>query len=238
MPYTLNSCCCVVRKNLPDTIAPSHNVRELRTSMNQYGFAKNCKHRGRQPKKLHSWVPELVSSVCSISFSLSLLVVPISIPGYTESLSNMIIKFCNQNALIRPIRMRVKMRYRSVDGCHFFLTSYFNREDNISQRLFFSCALSILTYHMSWFNSWGAEAMGVKFLAQGNNSNRKPWPGIEPGTLGLPGRCPGNPATASHLTALAAYGGRPINFYCPSLKAEISEIIKVFISTLQTIPTH
>jgi len=29
-------------------------------------------------------------------------------------------------------------------------------------------------YNMSWFNSWVAEAMGVKFLAQGNNSSRKP----------------------------------------------------------------
>jgi len=75
---------------------------------------------------------------------------------------------------------------------NFFLTSYFNREDNMSQRLFFSCALCILIYIMSRFNSWVAEAMGVKFLAQGNNSSRKSWPGIEPRTLRLPGRCPGN----------------------------------------------
>jgi len=27
-----------------------------------------------------------------------------------------------------------------------------------------------------------SEAMGVKFLAQGNNSSRKPRPGIKPGT--------------------------------------------------------
>ena len=38
-------------------------------------------------------------------------------------------------------------------------------------------------YILSRFNSWVAEAMGVKFLAQGNNSSRKPHPGIEPGTL-------------------------------------------------------
>jgi len=37
-----------------------------------------------------------------------------------------------------------------------------------------------------------AEAMGVKFLAQGNNSSREPQLGIEPGTLQLPGRCPGS----------------------------------------------
>ena len=38
------------------------------------------------------------------------------------------------------------------------------------------------------FNSRTAEAIGVKFLAQGNNSSRKPWPSI---TFWLPGRCPG-----------------------------------------------
>jgi len=31
----------------------------------------------------------------------------------------------------------------------------------------------------SWFNSWMGEAMGVKFLAQGNNSSRKQQLGIE-----------------------------------------------------------
>ena len=46
------------------------------------------------------------------------------------------------------------------------MTSYFNREDNISWRLFFSCALCILMYNMSWFNSWVAEAIGVSFLSQ------------------------------------------------------------------------
>jgi len=35
---------------------------------------------------------------------------------------------------------------------------------------------------MSRFNSWVAGAMGVKFLAQGSNSSRKPRPDIEPGT--------------------------------------------------------
>jgi len=32
--------------------------------------------------------------------------------------------------------------------------------------------------------------MGVKFLAQGNNSSRMPQLGIEPGAFRLPGRCP------------------------------------------------
>ena len=60
-------------------------------------------------------------------------------------------------------------------------------------RLFFSPALIHGIYNIcSQFNSWVAEAMGVKFLAQGNNSSRKPQPGIEPGTSRLPGRCPGN----------------------------------------------
>jgi len=35
---------------------------------------------------------------------------------------------------------------------------------------------------------WVAEAMGVKFLAHGNNSSRGPQLDIEPGTLRLPGR--------------------------------------------------
>jgi len=38
------------------------------------------------------------------------------------------------------------------------------------------------------FNSWVAGAMGVKFLAQGNNNSRKPQLGIEPGTLQSLGR--------------------------------------------------
>ena len=40
--------------------------------------------------------------------------------------------------------------------------------------------------------------MRIKFLAQGNNSSRKPWLGIEPGTLRLPGRCPSNPANVKY----------------------------------------
>jgi len=46
----------------------------------------------------------------------------------------------------------------------------------------------------SRFNSWVAEAMGVKLLVQGNNSSssRDPQLDIEPGTLQLPGRCPGS----------------------------------------------
>ena len=42
----------------------------------------------------------------------------------------------------------------------------------------------IIIHNMCFrFNSWVAEAMGVKFLSQGNNSCRKPRPGIEPATL-------------------------------------------------------
>ena len=36
----------------------------------------------------------------------------------------------------------------SKDINAIFLASYFNREDNISQRLFFSCDLCILIYNM------------------------------------------------------------------------------------------
>jgi len=48
-----------------------------------------------------------------------------------------------------------------------------------------------------------AEAMGVKFLAQGNDSSRKPQPGIKLETLQLPGRlglrlmCSKNPPISS-----------------------------------------
>jgi len=49
--------------------------------------------------------------------------------------------------------------------------------------LFFSCALIIHNTIYSRFNSWVAvvaEAMVIKFLAQGYNSNRKPQLRIEP----------------------------------------------------------
>jgi len=56
----------------------------------------------------------------------------------------------------------------------FFLSLFFYRDDNISYgELFFSCALNVHNSICSWFNSWVAEAMGVKFHAQGNNSSRK-----------------------------------------------------------------
>jgi len=58
--------------------------------------------------------------------------------------------------------------------------------------LLFSCALITQYTICSRFNSWVAEAMGVKYLAQGNISSRGPQLGIEPGTLQLPGRCPGS----------------------------------------------
>ena len=58
-------------------------------------------------------------------------------------------------------------------------------------KLLFSCALTCI-HSISQFYSWVAGAMGVKFLAQGNNSSRIPQPGIEPGTFQLPSRCPGS----------------------------------------------
>ena len=49
-----------------------------------------------------------------------------------------------------------------VIGTWVFFKCYFTREDSISQRLFFSCALSH-NHNMSWFNSWVAGAR-VRFL--------------------------------------------------------------------------
>ena len=45
----------------------------------------------------------------------------------------------------------------------FFFEFFFTKEDSISQRLFFSCALSHTNYNMSQFNSWVAGAR-VRFL--------------------------------------------------------------------------
>jgi len=47
-------------------------------------------------------------------------------------------------------------------------------------KLLFSVAL--ITHNIQYFPSLTAGG-GVKFLAQGNNSSRKPQMGIEPGTL-------------------------------------------------------
>jgi len=61
---------------------------------------------------------------------------------------------------------------------------FFYRDDKISYGAAFQLCPDYLQYTMcSRFNSWVAEAMGVKFLAQGNNSSRKPQLGIKPGTL-------------------------------------------------------
>ena len=49
-----------------------------------------------------------------------------------------------------------------------FLTWYLYRDDSISQRLFFSCSL---IYIMLVWQLSMAEAMGIKFLAQGSNSS-------------------------------------------------------------------
>jgi len=52
--------------------------------------------------------------------------------------------------------------------------------------------------------------MGVKFLAQGNNSSKNPQTGIEPGTSQLPGQClsrlllPPNAVTTS-LAAIVSW---------------------------------
>jgi len=43
-----------------------------------------------------------------------------------------------------------------------------------AMKLLFSCALIAHDMQPGFSNSWVAEAMGVKFLAQGNNSSRKP----------------------------------------------------------------
>ena len=64
----------------------------------------------------------------------------------------------------------------------FFFVIY--RGDSVSQGLFFSCALSH-NHNMSRFNSWVAGAR-VCFLPKETQQQ----PGIEPGTLRLPGRCP------------------------------------------------
>jgi len=56
------------------------------------------------------------------------------------------------------------------------LIGYFSREDSISQKAV------LQLYPNIWFNSWVAGAMGVKFLAQGNNSGSRSQLGIESGT--------------------------------------------------------
>ena len=58
----------------------------------------------------------------------------------------------------------------------------------------------------SRFYSWVAGAKGVKFLAQGNNSNRMPQLGIKPGTFRLPGRCPGNLLLPFFIEAVVGIG--------------------------------
>jgi len=71
-----------------------------------------------------------------------------------------------------------------------FFLRFFYRDDSISYEAAFQLCPDYTQYTIfSRFNSWVTEAMGVNFLAQGNNSSRKPQLGIEPGTLRLPGRC-------------------------------------------------
>jgi len=85
----------------------------------------------------------------------------------------------------------VLCKHRSIAFLRFFY-----RDNNISYglKLLFSCALIM---QCSLFNSWVAEAMGVKFLAQGNsNSSRMPQLGVKPGTLWLQ---PWRSTTASRL---------------------------------------
>jgi len=126
------------------------------------------------------------------------------------------------------IRMTALLEYLAilhVVGFFFFLR-FFYRDDNISLA-FQLCHHSQYTI-CSQFNSWVAEAMGVKFLVQGNNSSRKPQLGIKPGTLWLPGKChtmshwfwigfhynrhlcwviqPGTNSQTSHLSGLSATG--------------------------------
>jgi len=61
----------------------------------------------------------------------------------------------------------------------YIFLRFFYRDDNISYgELFFSCALITHNAISSLFNSWVADVIGVKFLAQGNNSSRKPQLGI------------------------------------------------------------
>jgi len=95
-------------------------------------------------------------------------------------------------------------------GRHVIFEIFFYRDDNISYgELFFSYALITHNYNISRFNSWVAGAMGVKFLAQGNNSSRKPQLDIEPGTLQLLGRCPGSLLLPPLMMASICYGNRP-----------------------------
>jgi len=69
-----------------------------------------------------------------------------------------------------------------------FLLRFFYRDDISYAAAFQLCPDTQYTI-CSQFNSW---VMGVKVLAQGNNSSREPQLGIESGTLQLPGRCPGS----------------------------------------------
>ena len=66
-----------------------------------------------------------------------------------------------------------------------FFVMLFHQGDSISQGLFFSCALSH-NHNMSQFNSWVAGAR-VCFLPKEHSSSQGSIPGIEPGTLRLPG---------------------------------------------------
>ena len=88
------------------------------------------------------------------------------------------------------------MQMWPTSGPHDSFYTYFNCTIKWEIKLiklcvFVSCALTYI-HSISWFYSWVAGAMGVKFLAKGNNSSRMPQLGIKPGTFRLPGRCPGS----------------------------------------------
>jgi len=76
---------------------------------------------------------------------------------------------------------------------YFFILMFLQGwQHQLTKAAFQLCPDHIIHKMLFRFNSWVAEAMGVKFLAQGNNSSRRPWPSIKPETLRLPGRCPGS----------------------------------------------
>jgi len=66
---------------------------------------------------------------------------------------------------------------------------FYNVSRSDMEALVAFCLFWLLCLATNHSSTQEREAMGVKFLARGNNSRRDPQPGIKPETSRLPGQC-------------------------------------------------
>ena len=138
-----------------------------------YCFQKACKHKEARLKSLSQYLHEFNMRISTVQ----------SLWQYMSWWLDLVIYYPNPIVSLLTAQGSITMHTWATVKCNhilsisiiffLFFECYFTREDSVSQRLFFSCALSHTNPNMSQFNSWVAGARVRTSLTQGNTAEAR-----------------------------------------------------------------